>query len=268
MTAHDSHSQPLIDLARLRSCLGPAAVRFDVDALAVCDSTSSRLLERIALGAPSGTAIVADQQTSGRGRRGRSWQSTAADSLTFSLLWRFPCSADRLAGLSLAVGVGVVRALNSFFARDLGLKWPNDILYAGNAKVGGILIELQGGREATAAVIGIGLNLQAPVGELGQMVAGLAECMDEMPERHVLLAALLTELAAVLDQFAGRGFAGLRQAWQEHHAWQGRAIRLLADGAEVAVGTCLGADDDGALLLDTPSGVVRHLSGELSLRSV
>lgn len=264
----NSQAQPLIDLARLRTSLGAAAVRFDVDALAICDSTSSRLMERVALGAPSGTAIVADRQSAGRGRRGRSWQSTAADSLTFSLLWRFPYSADRLAGLSLAVGVAVLRALNGCGARDLGLKWPNDILYAGRAKLGGILVELQGGRDATAAVIGIGINLHAPTGDVGQVVAGLADCLPALPERHALLAALLSELAAVLDLFSSRGFAALRSEWQTHHAWQGRALRLLADGVEVAAGTCLGADDDGALLLDTPAGVVRHLSGELSLRSV
>lgn len=257
---------PLIDLARLRDCLGSAAVRFDVDALAICDSTSSLLLDRVAAGAPSGTAVIADRQTAGRGRRGRNWQSSPADSLTFSLLWRFPLAADRLAGLSLAVGVAVVRALESFGAQGIGLKWPNDVLYQGQAKLGGILIELQGGREATAAVIGIGLNLQRPDGDLGQPAAGLAEALATLPERHQLLAALLTQLAAVLDQFTARGFAGLRDAWQAHHAWQNQPIRLLADGQPIAEGICLGADADGALLVAGAEGTVRHLSGELSLR--
>lgn len=258
---------PLIDLTELRSRLGAAAVRFDVDALTVCDSTNSLLMERAGHGAPSGTVVVADEQTAGRGRRGRNWQSTPADSLTFSLLWRFSCRAERLAGLSLAVGVAVARALNGLGARELGLKWPNDILVAGQAKLGGILIELQGGRDSTAAIIGIGLNLRVPTADVGQPVAGLADALTVLPDRHGLLAALLRELAAVLDLFASQGFAALREEWQAQHAWQGRPIRLLADGVEQAAGTCLGADDDGALLLDTPAGVIRHWSGELSLRS-
>ena len=257
---------PLIDLARLRAALGPAAVRFDVDALASCASTSSLLLERLSAGAPSGTVVVADRQTAGRGRRGRSWQSTPEDSLTFSLLWRFPLSADKLVGLSLAIGVAVARALHLLEAQGVGLKWPNDVLFQGAAKLGGILIELQGGRQATAAVIGIGLNLQKPLADVGQPVAGLVDAMPALPERHQLLATLLEQLALVLEQFSAQGFAACREAWQEYHAWQGRALCLLADGQLQGEGICLGADSDGALLLATEAGTVRYLSGELSLR--
>jgi BirA family biotin operon repressor/biotin-[acetyl-CoA-carboxylase] ligase len=256
---------PLLDLSRLRDLLGPLAVRFDVDALASCTSTNTLLMERLAAGLPSGSVIVADQQTEGRGRRGRQWLSQAEDSLTFSLLWRFPYSAERLAGLSLAVGLAVAQALEKLGGRDIGLKWPNDILLAGTAKVGGILVELTGQRQETAAVIGIGLNLRRPPA-VDQATASLDQALPQ-PERHQLLAALLSELAVILDHFSVAGFAPLRDAWQARHAWQGRAVQVVIDGTAAASGECLGADHDGALLIAGPDGVIRHLSGELSLRT-
>ena len=100
----------LLDPTLLKARLGLLAGRFDVDALDECDSTSSELARRAEKGAPAGTVVVADRQTAGRGRRGRRWLSAPADSLTFSLLWRFSGPPGRLSGLSLAVGVAVVLA--------------------------------------------------------------------------------------------------------------------------------------------------------------
>ncbi len=120
----------LVDPVRLKPLLGPLAGRFDVDGLGLCDSTSSELLRRAEAGAPGGTVVVADEQTAGRGRRGRAWLSSAADSLTFSLLWRFPGPAGRLAGLSLAVGVALAEGLERLGATGVRLKWPNDVLLA------------------------------------------------------------------------------------------------------------------------------------------
>lgn len=261
----------LIDPARLASLLGSATGRFDVDARAECGSTNSELLVRADAGAPAGTVIVADRQTAGRGRRGRVWLSDPAASLTFSLLWRFSGDMQRLAGLSLAVGVAVARALEGQGATGIGLKWPNDILVSiGNdwAKLGGILVELQGDRRGAAAVVGIGLNLDDAgfAGAAGQPVSSLRRVVPVVPERHQLLARLLEELAAVLDIFSVSGFAALRADWQRHHAWQGRPVCLSHDGRTEGEGICLGADVDGALMIETLAGVERHLAGDVSLR--
>lgn len=259
----------LIDPVLLRPHLGPWAGRFDVDALAVCDSTSSELMRRAAGGAPAGTVVVADEQTAGRGRRGREWISSPQDSLTFSLLWRFPGGFERLAGLSLAVGVAVARACDSLGAQGVALKWPNDVLVpapGGWAKLAGILVELSGERDSMLAVIGIGLNLRAPVQDLGQPVRGLADLVPAMPDRHQLLACLLRELAEVLERFAAGGFPALRAEWQQRHAWQDTPVRLVEDGVTQAAGLCRGADRDGALLIETAAGVQRHLAGDVSLR--
>lgn len=260
---------PLIDLVLLKARLAELAGRFDVDALATCDSTSSELLRRAETGAPAGTVIVADCQTAGRGRRGREWLSAPASSLTFSVLWRFPGSMARLGGLSLAVGVALVRALEGLGAQGIGLKWPNDLLVAtteGQAKVAGVLVELASDRRGCQAVIGIGLNLVRPAGELSQPVAGLAQAGLSAVDRHLLLAAILRELADVLDHFAADGFAALRPQWQQRHVWQGQAVRILGEAEPPLVGTCLGVDEDGALLLDTAAGKQRIYSGDVSLR--
>ena len=124
-----------IDPLRMDSLLGRARGRFTLEALAECGSTSTLLAERARQGAPTGLLLVADRQTAGRGRRGRSWLSSPETGLTFSVLWRFAGEVSRLAGLSLAVGIAVARALEGSGVRGVGLKWPNDILYD-DAKLG------------------------------------------------------------------------------------------------------------------------------------
>ena len=264
-------SSLLIDPVSLQNLLGEARGRFYVDAIAECESTNTLLLDRAALGAPSGSVIVTDRQTAGRGSRGHQWLASPEASLTFSVLWDFPGGIERLSGLSLAVGVAVIHALEACGATGITLKWPNDILYD-DAKLGGILIELQSAAESAQAVIGIGLNLSLPEAitddhGFALAPAALDEILIPLPERHLLFAQLLVELAHVFDRFASGGFAVLRDQWQKRHAWQDKPVRLLRDGKVEKEGICRGADINGALLVQTESGIERCLSGDLSLRA-
>ena len=266
----DSPSSLLIDPIRLQSMLGNASGRFDVDSLAECQSTNTLLLERAEQGAPAGSVIVADRQTAGRGSRGRRWLASPESSLTFSVLWRFGSGVEKLSGLSLAVGVAVASALEACGAKGIALKWPNDILHR-DAKLGGILVELQNEPDSALAVIGIGLNLRLPetIGDNQHFAlppAALEKILSPLPERHALLAQLLIELANVFDRFTKSGFTAVRDQWQTRNAWQNRPIHLLRDGQVEKTGLCLGADADGALLVQTTAGVERCLSGDLSLR--
>jgi BirA family transcriptional regulator, biotin operon repressor / biotin---[acetyl-CoA-carboxylase] ligase len=259
----------LIDPVLLKARLGSLAGRFDVDALEECDSTSSELMRRADAGAPSGTVVVADRQLAGRGRRGRSWLSAPETSLTFSLLWRFSGPPGQLSGLSLAVGVALAKGLESLGAQGVCLKWPNDVLFreaSGFAKLAGILIELSSDRRGTQAIIGIGLNLAPPPDLPGQPAAGLSQVMALQPERHAVLAAVLLALIDAIETFSVAGFSGLKDDWQQHHAWQGDLVQVLDEAAEPLTGQCLGVDDDGALLLDTGLGIQRIFSGDVSLR--
>ena len=260
---------PGIDPVLLKARLGLLAGRFDVDAVDECDSTSSELSRRADRGAPAGTVIVADRQTAGRGRRGRQWLSAEGQGLTFSLLWRFSGPPARLAGLSLAVGIALVRACESLGASGLRLKWPNDVLLARGAefaKLAGILIELYPERRGTLAVLGIGLNLRAPEGELAQLAAGLESILPMRPDPHDLLAALLAALAGVLDHFSENGFAAFRDEWMQRHAWQGQTVSVIGEESSALSGVCLGVDEQGVLQLQTAAGLQGIYSGDVSLR--
>ncbi|MDP3438901.1 MAG: biotin--[acetyl-CoA-carboxylase] ligase, partial [Azonexus sp.] len=116
------------------------------------------------------------------------------------------------------------------------------------------------------AIIGIGLNLAPPQGDLPQPAAGLNQALNAAPERHAVLAAILLELHRVLETFAVDGFLGLKTEWQQRHAWQGDRVQILGENSEPLFGRCLGADDDGALLLETASGIERIFSGDVSVR--
>jgi BirA family biotin operon repressor/biotin-[acetyl-CoA-carboxylase] ligase len=264
MQAHSS--EPLSSRVIAAALEMPA--RFNIEVLDSCESTSTLLLERAQDGATSGSVVACERQTAGRGRRGRSWLSAPGDSLTFSLLWRFPEGTPPPAGLSLAAGVAVARVLEGMGAAGVRLKWPNDIL-ADGAKLGGILIETvsSGGRHA--AVIGIGLNVRLPphIASAVDVAAGALDgIMPFAPSRNLLLAGLLDGLAAMLDEFAHSGFAGLIEEWLARHAHAGQHVRILAEGVAPVEGRCAGVDADGALLLETATGLRRIVSGEVSLR--
>jgi BirA family biotin operon repressor/biotin-[acetyl-CoA-carboxylase] ligase len=256
-----------IDPAALVAALGAAARRFDIDVLPRCGSTNAVLLMRAEAGAASGTVVVAEEQTAGRGRRGREWIAAPGDSLTFSLLWRFAPGTVPI-GLSLAVGVAVVRALQEVGADGTALKWPNDILRQGK-KLGGILVELVPGAPQ-AAVIGIGINRRLPAAlppDVRATAAALDEAMASKVDSSSLLAALLSELLAVLESFSLAGFASLRPDWLAYHAFQDKPVVLLADFSPPQQGICRGVDNDGALLLEVDGRIERILSGEISLRA-
>lgn len=262
---------PLIDPLLLIQQPAFPRGRFDVDALDQCDSTSSELLRRAAQGVPSGSVLVADQQSGGRGRRGRVWLSAPEASLTFSLLWRFPAGTTALSGLSLAIGVAIAEGLADLGASGVCLKWPNDVLLRtpqGYAKLAGVLIELASDRRGFQAVIGIGLNLDIPAAHLpalGQPVGALSAVLQPVPDRHAVLAHILAALARILDRFTVDGFVGLKSAWLAHHAWQDQPVKLIEEGAVPVQGLCRGVDDEGALLLETDQGLTRILAGDVSL---
>jgi BirA family biotin operon repressor/biotin-[acetyl-CoA-carboxylase] ligase len=247
-----------LSVASIAAALGPLASRFDVDVLAECESTNTLLLAR-AEAAPSGAVLVAERQTVGRGRMGRPWHAGADASLTFSLLHRLPRGAVT-SGLSLAVGVAIAEALRNLGVDGIALKWPNDIQRDGR-KLGGVLIELTG----AAAVIGIGLNLRLPA-ELPDDVRQTATALDIDIDRNDLMARLLASLYGVLDLFGSGGFAALRDRWSALNAHAGAPVRILSEFAPPLDGRCAGVDADGALLLQTATGVQRILSGDVSLR--
>jgi BirA family biotin operon repressor/biotin-[acetyl-CoA-carboxylase] ligase len=269
--------EPLILLNQdeILAVLNRQHVVFDLQLHDQLASTNSYLIKASSQGAAHASCVAATLQTGGRGRRGRIWQSGLGASLTFSLLWRFQCGASALSGLSLAIGLAMVRALHDLGVSGAKLKWPNDVLVSDRGeyqKLAGILIELQGDMDGpSAAVIGIGINLRMPEHlrkQIDQAATDLQTVTGAPMNPNVLLGTLLNCLADVLSEFEAAGFDNLREEWMQHHAYQNQDVRLIAPDGREMQGKVSGVASDGALLVEMATGLQRILSGEISLRGV
>lgn len=273
-------AQPLamLDAARITQVLGEAAP-FTLEIVDETDSTNTLLLERVRAAAPvpfvpHASVIAAEWQRAGRGRMNRPWHAQVGGALTFSLLWRFSQGAATLAGLSLAVGLAVVRALEAFspiVMKDAGLKWPNDVLWRGR-KIAGMLIEMHGDALGpSAVVIGVGINVRlssAVHTRIDQAAADLESITGQPVDRNRLLAELLGEFNRVLLQFERAGFQPFRDDWQRRHVHQGCEVQLTLHGGVRETGVARGVGADGSLLLETARGVRPFHSGDVSLREI
>lgn len=254
LTQHASHGSESV---------APAVA---VEVLTETGSTNADLMARLPqLQEP--LLLVAERQTAGRGRAGRSWFAEAGATLTFSLAWRFDLPLHRITGLPIAVGATIAEVLSERGV-TVGLKWPNDILKEGR-KLGGILIESAKDQRAAGCwvVIGIGLNLKQPknTAQIGQAVAAL-----DMPELDAndLLGELAYRLAAAFLQFEQQGVIAFIPSWNQRHAHAGQQVRIMDGERVLHEGLATGLADNGALLLQTASGVVSVMSGDVSLRAV
>ena len=259
-----------LDADRIRAAAGDAAATIDLRVEASCESTNTELVDLARAGAPSGTVVAAELQTRGRGRRGRGWESALGAALTFSLLWRFERGVAALSGLSLAVGVALVRALRGLGARAVMLKWPNDLVLPAG-KLGGILIEVEGDALGpSAAVIGIGLNIclsRALRHRIDQPAVDLVDAGTATADRNAILGALLREFCVALVAFEEGGFHTFRGEWQAYHAHQDRHVVLLRPDGVRDSGVARGVNDDGALLLEQGETMRICLAGDVSLRA-
>lgn len=231
------------------------------------DSTNAEVLRALAAGRDAPLLVLAEMQSSGRGRRGRAWVSPYAENLYFSLGLRIEGSIYPLDGLSLTVGLAVLAALREIGCVSAGLKWPNDLLVRGH-KIAGVLLELSGDPAGSCqVVIGIGINANMLPGraEIDQPWTSLRQEFGGLVDRTALALSLSRCLRRYLDQHKALGFAALRQEWEAGHLWQGREVCLSA-GARQVEGVVLGVDQQGALRLDVAGEERSFSGGELSLR--
>jgi len=259
-----------LDAAAIARALEARAPRVRLDVVDEIESTSTRLLEMASAGAPSGTCLAAEWQSSGRGRRGRAWVSRLGGSLTFSLLWRFDRGAGHLGGLSLAVGEAVARALSICGARRVQVKWPNDVV-VDLRKLAGILVETSGEMQGpSVAVIGVGVNYRLServLDRIDQPVSDVWQSVETPPPRSDVLVEMLVALCAALDAFDRDGFAASRDAWRSLHAYQGRRVRVSAGREAPFDAEVVDVAPDGALLVRTADGRLLPLaSAEITLR--
>jgi BirA family biotin operon repressor/biotin-[acetyl-CoA-carboxylase] ligase len=270
-----THAGAPLDPRAIRSGLAPAAreaVR-RVDVLWSIDSTNSALLERP--NPPRGVSevLLAEYQSAGRGRRGRTWVAPPGGAICLSFSWTFREVPRDLAGLGLVIGVCARRALVALGARDLALKWPNDLLVNGR-KLGGVLIELRAETQGPACVVvGIGMNVALGAATLKKIAATGAAATDlaaaglgAVP-RNAVIAAVLSSCIEGLHEFAREALKPFISDWGKADALHGKPVDV-ASPQGVVTGLASGIDVHGALLLETPSGVLRFVSGDVSVRPV
>lgn len=216
----------------------------------------------------SGDICVAEYQSAGRGRRGRTWQSPYGHHIYASMYWRLEQGMQQAMGLSLVVACSIVSVLKAMGVTGLGLKWPNDI-YLDNKKLAGILVELINSQDkACQLVLGFGINMSmsASQGELIEQPWSDLSTQGSMPDKTELIIALHKQLRKDLTLFEAQGLGGFIGRWQEDDLFMGREVTLLMAPKEVT-GTYRGIDAQGAVLVETPYGIQSYLGGEISLRA-
>jgi BirA family biotin operon repressor/biotin-[acetyl-CoA-carboxylase] ligase len=262
-----------------------------VEAYESIGSTNERAKELARAGAPEGLLVTAEQQTAGKGRLGRPWQTPPGRALAMSLLLRPPIPPTLAPRLTLVAAVAVAEAVRSVTGLPVGIKWPNDLQIEGR-KLCGILTEMEAEIEQVRfVVLGIGLNVNQVLEEFppelretatslrleavlvaGGMAAGAAQggAAEQRPTlaRLPLLQAILARLEARYDQFLAGGWAEILTAWRELSVTLGRPLRVIpASGEPAWEGTAVDVDAEGALLVRRPDGSVdRVVAGEVSIR--
>lgn len=201
-----------------------------------------------------GHAVLAEQQTAGRGRRGKIWQSPPGSNIYLSLGWNFVSLSKDFSCLSLAVGVAVVRALESQGITGLGLKWPNDI-QAGGRKLGGILLESKPAANGGISVVtGIGINVAMPaegdsaaaIDQPWTSVAGLNQVKPDTGLRDRLAGAVLEQLLSLLGGYEVYGFKPFLADWQRLDILLNHEITVISTAGKIH-GRALGIDEQGNL---------------------
>jgi BirA family biotin operon repressor/biotin-[acetyl-CoA-carboxylase] ligase len=192
--------------------------------------------------------------------------SPFAENLYYSLALRIDGGMRQLEGLSLLVGLAVVKMLREMGIKDAGLKWPNDILVGGR-KLAGVLLELTGDpADVCHVVIGIGINVNMRASaEVDQSWTSMMLELGDAQDRNEIAMKVSRNLEAYLSMHMNKGFAAFKDEWEANHLWQGKAVTLLA-GDNAIEGVVVGVDAVGALRLEVAGELMVFSGGELTLR--
>lgn len=237
------------------------------------ESTNTKLLDALPPTAGFASVVLAEHQTGGRGRRGRNWVAPPGGAICLSVSWQYAELPADLSAISLVVGLCVVNALHEAGVEGVNLKWPNDLVTA-NGKLGGILIEMRAEAGGPVhVVIGIGLNVllddeaRAAVKAAGNVADDIRAHRDPAPERNALVAGVLRRLLPALRDFPRHGLKPHLAHWNACDVLFDREVNVENAG-EITRGVARGIDAHGALLVESPVGVHRFISGEVSVRTI
>lgn len=260
----------LLDIERIRD-FTPESTRVQIAQMhlfADIDSTHRYLMDACKQSSDV-QVCLAESQSHGRGRRGRLWVSPFASNIYLSVSWHYTTGPMSLSGLSLALGIAVMRVLSAYVANNIGLKWPNDI-YAEGKKLGGILVEFSGDVSGPCQIVaGLGLNVRMPKQwdkDIDQPWTDLHSLAGQKtPGRNRLAAELVTQMIAVLCDYPEHGFAHYHKEWDQWDFVRGKTVHLCFP-THKKQGIVKGVNPEGALLLETSSGTETFNSGEISLK--
>jgi BirA family biotin operon repressor/biotin-[acetyl-CoA-carboxylase] ligase len=263
-----------LDGGRIRKLLTDVALQRvkRVDTHWTVGSTNTLLMERANPAIGSGEALLVEYQTAGRGRRGRTWVAPPGGSICLSFSWMFGEVPRDLGALGLVIGVCAREALQHLGVEGVSLKWPNDLLIEAR-KLGGILIELRAESAGPACVvIGIGLNvalgaaLLEKIATMGLAPIDLASAGLKGVSRNAVAAGLISAFVQGLLDFERGGLKPFVQKWMDADGLRGRPVTVT--GTQGATkGIARGIDLDGALLVETPQGLQRFITGDVSVRA-
>ncbi len=237
------------------------------------DSTNNVLKKLAQEGAAEGTVVIADCQTRGRGRLGRSWLSAPGKGIWMSLLIRPELDPGNVQVLTLAASVAVAKALDRFKIPGTGIKWPNDILIRGK-KVCGILTELSAEIDRIFWVIaGIGLNvnhLEFPEEIKDTATSIRIEANPDRPvDRSRLAAEIINNFEEIYNTFIEEGPEAVIAQWKDYSLTLEKKVKLISPNGEYIKGTAVDIMPDGRLVLKRDDGTLEYImSGEISLREI
>jgi len=236
-------------------------------------STNAYLKALADSGEEEGTVVIADEQTCGRGRLGRSWVSKKGKGIWMSILLRPNVAPQKIQIITLAASVAVVKALERFNIKELGIKWPNDVLLYGK-KLCGILTEMSAEADrAEYLVVGIGINTSSRLEdfphELRDKATSLVlSCNDKkIPSRNELSAAVLDELEIIYDNVVLKSMETVVEEWKQYNVTLNRDILILNFGVNIR-GKAVDITKDGGLKVETEEGTKIINSGEISVRGI
>ena len=261
----------LLDEEKIRAAMSPESQDLlqKLEIHQSIESTNACLLEQEADDKISGQVCLAEQQTAGRGRRGRPWVSPFGNNIYFSLLWKFAMGPAQLSGLSLVAGISVVRSLETIGVSEVGLKWPNDI-YWRERKLAGFLLEVTGESEGPSCVVlgaGINTGMSRSQGEsIDQPWVTLSEITGgNNVSRNRLAGLVLGNLLQTMADFEKDGLQPLLEEWQRYDLYYNLPVTVHL-GSKSLNGIHRGIDASGALLLEHDGEIQPFHGGEVSLR--
>ena len=234
------------------------------------ESTNKVAMEMARTEAPAGTLVVAESQTGGRGRLGKTWLSPPGTGLYFSMILRPGLEPAEMPRLTLAAGLAVCRAIHLVCKIEPMIKWPNDILL-GDRKCGGILTEAElPGKQSPRIVLGIGLNISTPVQafppDLRERATSLQDHVAMPVIRGELLSVMVAEVEKIIYRLENEDFSAILADWRKLDATKDREMTWVATSGQRVKGVSLGPDSEGRLHIRDHAGHVHEiLSGDIRL---